>query len=210
MQVSNRTFDRRTDLAKRYSLYSLFKQYYQGDWELARKAATAIQQYEPVNDNLSSQQDQNLDAAALFEYNRLFVGPGKLLAPPYESAYRNAQGLVMQEETLLVRQFYLQAGIEVSNKNAIPDDHLGLEFEFICYLLSREGERLQADDSSTANRYAALYQEFCQQHILSWVYQHCDDILAHGKTGLCRDTAISLVRFLQREEANFLSKEEFV
>ncbi len=208
--MPNRTFNRRTDLAKRYSLYSLFKQYYQGEWELARKAAASIQQYEPVNDNLSSQQDQYLDEAACFEYNRLFVGPGKLLAPPYESAYRNAQGLVMQEETLLVRQFYLQAGIEVSSKNTIPDDHLGLELEFICYLLSREGERLQAGDTSTANRYAALYQEFCQQHILSWVYQHCDDILAHSKTQLCHDTAIVLVQFLQKEEANFLSKEEFV
>ncbi|WP_237715540.1 MULTISPECIES: TorD/DmsD family molecular chaperone [Pelosinus] len=210
MQVPNHTFDRITDLAKRYSLYSLFKQYYQGEWELARKVAATIQQYVPVNDNLSFQQDHQLDEAALFDYNRLFVGPGKLLASPYESAYRNAQGLVMQEETIAVRQFYLQAGIEVSNKNAIPDDHLGLEFEFICYLLSREGERLQADDSSTANHYAALYQEFCQQHILSWVYQHCDDILTHGRTWLCRDTAIALVRFLQREEANFLSKEEFV
>lgn len=208
--MSNRIFDRKTDLAKRYSLYSLFKQYYQGEWELARKAAEAIQQYVPVNDDLSSQQDHHLDEAALFEYNRLFVGPGKLLAPPYESAYRNAQGLVMQEETLLVRQFYLQAGIEVSNKNTIPDDHLGLEFEFICYLLAREGERLQADDSSTANYYAALYQEFCQQHILSWVYRHCDDILTQAKTWLCRDTAVALVRFLQTEEANFFSKEEFV
>lgn len=208
--MSNHTFDRKAELAKRYSLYSLFKQYYQGEWKLAEKAAAAIQQYLPVNDHLSSQQDHHLNEAALFEYNRLFVGPGKLLAPPYESAYRNAQGLVMQEETLLVRQFYLQAGIEVSNKNAIPDDHLGLELEFICYLLSREGERLQADDSSTANRYAALYQEFCQQHILPWAYQHCDDILTHGRTGLCRDTAIAFVRFLQSEEANFLSKEEFV
>lgn len=208
--MSNHTFDRITDLAKRYSLYSLFKQYYQGEWELARKAAATIQQYVPVNHNLSFQRDHHLDEAALFEYNRLFVGPGKLLAPPYESAYRNAQGLVMQEETLAVRWFYLQTGIEVSNKNAIPDDHLGLEFEFICYLLAREGERLQADDSSTANHYAALYQEFCQQHILSWIYRHCDDILAHGRTWLCRDTAVALIQFLQREEANFLSKEEFV
>ncbi|WP_371377368.1 molecular chaperone [Sporomusa aerivorans] len=207
--MSNRTFDRRMDLAKRYSLYSLFRQYYQGEWELARQAAETIQQYVPVKDIPSSQQDHHLDEAALFEYNRLFVGPAKLLAPPYESAYRNAQGLVMQEETLAVRRFYLQEGIEVSNKNAIPDDHLGLEFEFICYLLSREGEGLQADDSSTANRYAALYQEFCQQHILSWVNRHCDDILAHGRTGLCRNNAVALIQFLQKEEANFLSKEEF-
>jgi TorA maturation chaperone TorD len=209
MPVPNRIFDRKTDLAWRYSLYSLFKQYYQGEWELARQAAATIQQYVPVNDKLSCQQDSHWDEEALFEYNRLFVGPAKLLAPPYESAYRNALGLVMQAETLAVRRFYLQAGIEVSNKNAIPDDHLGLEFEFICYLLAREGERLQAGDIITANCYTALYQEFCQQHILSWVYQHCDDILRHGRTWLCRNTAVALIQFLQTEEANFLSKEEF-
>lgn len=205
--MSNHTFDRRRELAKRYSLYSLFKQYYQGEWQLARQAAEAIRQYNPINP--LSQEDQHLDESALFEYNRLFIGPGKLLAPPYESAYRNGQGLVMQEETLAVRRFYLQEGIEVSNKNAIPDDHLGLEFEFICYLLAREEESLQAGDSSTANRYAALYQKFCQQHILAWVYRHCDDILTQAKTELCRNNAVVLIQFLQREEANFSSKEEF-
>lgn len=208
--MSNHIFERKTDLARRYSLYSLFKQYYQGEWDLASKAALTIQQHVGLNGNLSYQQDNYLDEAALFEYNRLFVGPAKLLAPPYESAYRNAQGLVMQEETLAVRQFYLQAGIEVGNKNAIPDDHLALEFEFICYLLAREGERLQEDDRLTANHYAALYQEFCQEHILSWVYQHCDEVLEHGRTLLCRDTAVALTQFLQREEAGILSKEGLV
>ena len=210
MLVPNQTFDRMMDLSKRYSLYSLFKQYYQGEWEQSSKAGATIRKYLPVNGDLSLENNNDLDDEALFEYNRLFVGPAKLLAPPYESAYRNAQGLVMQEETLSVRRFYRQAGIEVGSKNAIPDDHLGLEFEFICYLLAREGQKLEEQDLITANGYATLYQDFFKQHIISWVYQHCNDILQHGKTLLCRDVAFMLIRFLQAEEANFSSKEELV
>ena len=38
------------------------------------------------------------------EYTRLFVGPDKLVAPPWESVYRGEDAMLFQEVTLEVRE----------------------------------------------------------------------------------------------------------
>jgi TorA maturation chaperone TorD len=207
MMLPNHKSDELTALAKRYSIYTLFKRYYQGEWRQGSEVMEAVQKYLAINQQVKSARDESSDDEVNYEYNRLFVGPAKLLAPPYESAYRNCLGLVMQGETLAVRNAYREAGIEVGDKNAIPDDHLGLEFEFICFLLAQAGQKLEAEDLVAANSYLTLYQNFLQEHIVSWVFQHCNDILQHGKTSLCRGVAVALVDFLQAEEARSSSKE---
>ena len=44
------------------------------------------------------------------EYMRLFIGPEKLIAPPWESVYRSKSGLLFQENTLTVRDIYRRNG----------------------------------------------------------------------------------------------------
>ena len=55
------------------------------------------------------------------EYNRLFVGPGKLPCPPYESVYRTDRvegeiGTLMGPSALDVKNRYAEAGLEISKK----------------------------------------------------------------------------------------------
>lgn len=209
--LQNHKSDMLSNLAKRLSIYSLFKQYYQGSWGQAAKVIEAVQEYLAIigKDDFIYNTDSSpvihldfyLDDEVEYEYNRLFVGPAKLLAPPFESAYLNAMGLVMQNETLAVRNFYRKAGLEVGSKNVIPDDHLGLELEFICYLLSQAGQRLAEEDLAAANCYLILYRSFFEEHIRTWVYQHCQDVLTKGKASICSGTALALAGFLQSEEA---------
>ena len=40
----------------------------------------------------------------------------------------------MTEETLVVRALYLNAGMVVQNLHRVPDDHLGIELEFLYWL----------------------------------------------------------------------------
>lgn len=100
-----------------------------------------------------------------FDFNRLFVGPNRLEASPYESTYRNKERAVMQNETLAVRRFYETAGLVLQKKNKYPDDHLALELEFICYLLENSLEN--------GDNYI-LYQEFLKKHMFQWVEDHCE------------------------------------
>ncbi|MDR7239094.1 TorD/DmsD family molecular chaperone [Neobacillus drentensis] len=100
-----------------------------------------------------------------YEFNRLFVGPKRLEASPYESTYRNSERALMQGDTLAVRRFYEHAGLAVSRKNIDPDDHLALELEFVCHLLSNSVEEEDC---------FVLYQEFLKQHLFHWVEEHCE------------------------------------
>jgi TorA maturation chaperone TorD len=57
------------------------------------------------------------------EYTRLFLGPGQVPVPPFESCYRTGGGLVMQEVTTQVRQAYL-AESYLAKRRAFLEDHL--------------------------------------------------------------------------------------
>lgn len=69
-------------------------------------------------------------SAVEFSFNRLFVGPRALLAPPYASIYlENDQNRVMSESTMQIRQFYGLLGLVSPWLNKIPDDHIALELD---------------------------------------------------------------------------------
>ena len=67
--------------------------------------------------------------AAEFVFNRLFVGPAALEAPPYASVYLDAEPFVMGETTWSVREMYASIGLESPWKNQLPDDHVSLELD---------------------------------------------------------------------------------
>lgn len=69
-------------------------------------------------------------SAVEFSFNRLFVGPRALLAPPYASIYiDNDAKRVMSESTMQIRQFYGLLGLVSPWLNKIPDDHIALELD---------------------------------------------------------------------------------
>lgn len=67
-------------------------------------------------------------------FNRLFVGPMSVLAPPYASVYLEQDPQLMGISTLEIRQLYHSIGLETADENHIPDDHLAYEIE-ACVLL---------------------------------------------------------------------------
>ncbi len=55
---------------------------------------------------------------AEYDFNALFVGPGKLLAAPFASVYLEDDALVMGKATLEMREFMAALGLSV-NQGAI-------------------------------------------------------------------------------------------
>ena len=132
------------------------------------------------------QGDQNYPVELWEDYNRLFIGPGALLAPPWESVYRSKR-LVFGEETLQVRDFYQRFGLEVKNLNKEPDDHIGLEMEFIAYLCQEAIQKIQ--DNEDAVPYIQATRQFLQEHLAQWVPEFCGDIEEGARTGFFRGLA---------------------
>lgn len=117
------------------------------------------------------------------DYTRLFVGVGKVLAPPWESVYFNEDRMVFQEQTLDVRNWYRRFGLELENLHREPDDHIGLEMTFVAYLAELAIKVLDEQDE---DKYKLLYDaklQFLSEHLLKWGPTWCALVKEHAKTG---------------------------
>lgn len=188
------------DIADRYDCYRLFQLYYQGDVEKGAEILTKFTKYS-LDTAAAGQETAGITGESVqeieYDYNRLFIGPEKPLAPPYASVYLNEDGLVMQAETIAVRNFYRAAGLEVREKNSVPDDALPLELEFICYLLR------QIAFSAERGRFTAMFRDFFTRHFLLWIQLHLSDAQRNAKTEFCRTAAVVMRRFFAAEKQRF-------
>lgn len=197
-------------LSALYRVYNSFCTYYQGNQAKAVAAWRTLGQESATQElcnhpdywkgiHLLEQVEFHVSEEDIFEFNRLFIGPDKLLAPPYEGAYRNPDGLLFQQETMEVRGFYKTVGLAVRDQNIYPDDRLDLELEFICYLIARAGQMTLIRHEQSLF-FWELYQDFYCKHLESWGLQHCKDILIHAKTSICRGMALIMQGFLASEK----------
>ena len=97
-----------------------------------------------------------------FVFNRLFVGPQAILAPPYASVYLEAEPHVMGETTLMVRRLYQMVGLVSPWKGKIPDDHISLELDACLHM--RMG-LLKSGSSQLCD----IYSYFLNEHMARWV-----------------------------------------
>lgn len=201
------------NLQRYYILYLFLQKFYAGelnrlDFETWENLIQSLQQdcMDEENETIwqglrrfvesTSEQQEQLE----FAFNSLFVGPGKLLAPPYESAYLNENRVLMQQETLSVRKFYEKAGLELICKNHEPDDHIAFELEFVCYLL---GQYLQTKEKEMIQ----MYHTFLKTHLFRWAGVHCEAIREHSDHPICLGIADLLDGLIQNGQTEETMKE---
>lgn len=110
------------------------------------------------------------------EYNRLFVGPGHLLAPPYESVYKTKDedtktGVVMGDDTIAAKKLYHRAGLELDDNFRDLPDHIAVELYFMSYLCNLES--INADEGEDSidrmTNIKELQREFLNSHLGTWI-----------------------------------------
>lgn len=112
------------------------------------------------------------------EYTKLFVGPGAPLAPPWESVYRNADGLLFQASTLAVRRAYRAAGFAAAGYPHEPDDHLGTELGFMEALAASTLRAWEAGDLARVRCNLQHQATFLEEHLAVWVGAFRDRVAA--------------------------------
>jgi len=133
------------------------------------------------------------------EYLRLFVGPGKVLAPPWASVYLSKERIIFDENTLAVRKFYRDWNLETVNYKKEPDDHIGLELGFMAILSERT---LAAYEKGQEEVFRPLLQgqgTFLQDYLLPWVAGFCQQILDHSNQPLYRGLALFTPLYLEMD-----------
>ncbi|MEH7083085.1 molecular chaperone TorD family protein [Neobacillus drentensis] len=139
------------------------------------------------------------------EFHRLFVGPGPLVAPPWESYYRSREHLLFEEWTYQVREQYHQFGLQFKNENNEPDDHLLLELEFMLSLIDFS---LQEPRKDRVIELISSQIHFLEEHLTIWVPYFCKRIIEHTGSQLYLGAAMLLAALLSFDLTTLLEVRE--
>ncbi|MEZ9653093.1 molecular chaperone [Vibrio splendidus] len=124
--------------------------------------------------------DLNIDFA------ELFIGPNQLKAAPWASVYLNEEQTTFGEQTLAIRSFYSQFGIEIDTGEREPDDHIGLIFSFLAHLCSLTADAMEQDDKSTV----CPITRFLEEHVLTWAPRMLQLMKANASSDFYRGIAM--------------------
>ncbi len=130
------------------------------------------------------------------DHAKLFVGPFKLLAPPYGSVYLEGGRKVMGESTLDAERRYRTAGLKLSRQVKEAPDHIAIELEFMYYLIFEEIEAINRSDYQSAMGFLKAQQAFLQDHLGAWTPAFAKKVEENAETDFYRNLAKVLRAFI--------------
>ena len=116
------------------------------------------------------------------DYFRLFIGAGTPAAPPWESYYRTEERLLCSHYTLDVRSWYERFGLVSDCRDKEPEDHIGLELEFMAHLCDGWKRCCLRGDEKGAAAYLEAQRGFLEAHLLEWASSFCRDVVRFAET----------------------------
>ena len=96
----------------------------------------------------------NAMAEMTAEYQRLFIGPDALEAPPWGSVYLEEDGTLFGVSTQALRDFLEIQGVSLNTGVHEPEDHIGLLLWAAAWLAEQKQE--------------AALRQLLEQHLLNW------------------------------------------
>lgn len=115
------------------------------------------------------------DEDLVWEYRRLFIGPGKKPAPPWGSVYTDRECVVFGESTLALRRWMRECGIERTTDEKTPEDHIGLLLVLLSWLVENKPE---------------LVEEYLREHVLTWSSHFLDELSEAAEQPFYRGLAL--------------------
>lgn len=98
-------------------------------------------------------------------YQRLFVGPYALPAPPWGSVYLDHENVLFGNSTLDLREWMLENGIDIALTQNEPEDHIGLMIMMVAWIAETRPEKLN---------------ELLAEHLLPWAYRYLEKLSLQG------------------------------
>ena len=141
----------------------------------------------------------------IVDYSKLFVGPFKLLAPPYGSVYLE-DGKFMGDSTLDAGNLYGLEGLDIVIKDA--PDHISVELEFMYFLVLAEAEARQNDNLEEAARLHDRQVSFLRVHLGSWVSEFAENIEQHSETEFYKTLGLATKNYILEDMARLTEESE--
>ena len=166
--------------------------FYESDTDLG-KAIDTILNYFKQSDVTSKKGAQNLH----WDYTRMFIGPGEVQAPPWESIYRDMERLHFSKETLKVRDAYRKYNLLHRRFGHDPDDHIGLELDFMHKLCEMAKEKTEGTDGKELLEILEDQKAFLEDHLLKWIPAWSKDVVKGAETDFYKGAAHLLNVYLR-------------
>ncbi len=136
------------------------------------------------------------------EFAKLFVGPYRLLAPPYGSVYLEGERKVMGNSTMNVIEHYRNVGLDIADNFLDAPDHIAVELEFMHFLVYREVEDIQKNEFEAAIELFNNQKLFLETHLGAWVQDFCPAVEQQAKKDFYHHLAVATRLFVAEEMEN--------
>jgi TorA maturation chaperone TorD len=120
-------------------------------------------------------------------------------ADPYESVHRNPLHLMMQDEWEEVFRFYRESGFQRSASAHEPEDHLGIELEFMAHQCNRYIQAYEKGDEAACRESIDRQVLMLETHLLLWVPLFVQEVLKVAMTEFYQSVAIITREFLSMD-----------
>jgi TorA maturation chaperone TorD len=130
------------------------------------------------------------------DFTRLFVGPFKLLAPPYGSVYLE-HNKFMGDSTIDVGKFYENEDLDIVIKDA--PDHITMELEFMHYLVVKQNQATNEENLQNIQLYQQKQKTFLFSHLARWVPKFTENIQKYAQTEFYKKLAQLTEMFVQKD-----------
>ncbi len=125
------------------------------------------------------------------EFTRLFMGPGEHISP-HESIFVEVDGEaggLYGAITVKVKKFIETTGLEYDDSFTGLPDHVSAELEFMCKLGEFEAEKWSNGDDEGARYCMSVQKMFAEEHLLRWIPQFCEQVIARAELPFYREMA---------------------
>ena len=130
------------------------------------------------------------------DHAKLFVGPYKLLAPPYGSVYLE-DGKLMGQSTIQVKNLYSEECLDFVLREA--PDHVSVELEFMYLLINRTIEAEDQSDPGEERCYRNKQRSFLAGHLGQWGAEFGAKVEDGAQTNFYRTLGNVTRRFVEED-----------
>lgn len=212
-------------LVSRAYLYTTFHKLFGGvpneallDELLGNVAASVVSEYAEDNStfeglagfltSLAADNREELLDRAKDEYMRLFVGPARLPALPWESPYRTNEPSTFQESTLQVRAAYQLRGLQPKRLLRVPDDHVSLLCAFMAERAQYALTLFRQGDGQALLAELRAQHAFVYAHLASWLPEYAVRARA-SKTAVLYPQMIEAAAAFSQVDSVFLGESSY-
>ena len=200
-------------LAARRYLYAMYQSLFGTEPNPSQAAALSPSLAAEALDivGLSSEEAEELSAALktfiddpssqVGTYNRLFIGPAALVAPPWESVYASHSDVLFNCGTLEVRNAYRSEGFLPERYPLVADDHVALELGFMAQLGGRALGAWEMGKEAMASSDLKVSNRFLNEHLGRWIALWAERLRAAEPQACYATMATSAERFTRRDDA---------